>query len=92
MLAGESPCSKSGRASVGVSREHELFSLPGLWRCASYFGHGGAAELAVELNLPLLAEIPLEPLIREDSDSGLPAVLDPNSDTRRFLWPGSGGQ
>ena len=50
------------------------------------FGHGGAAELAVELNLPLLAEIPLEPLIREDIDSGLPAVLDPNSDTRRAFY------
>lgn len=47
------------------------------------FGQGGAVNLAAELNLPLLAEIPLEPLVREDADSGFPAALDPNSHTRR---------
>jgi len=59
------------------------------FRCSScgdvhhIFGHGGAARLAADLELPLLAEIPLEPLIREDSDNGLPAVLDPQSGSQR---------
>jgi len=43
------------------------------------FGHGGVARLAAELDLPVLAEIPIVPLICEDGDSGLPAVLDPES-------------
>ena len=40
------------------------------------FGEGGAAKLAAELNIPLLAQIPLVQGIRESGDRGLPAALD----------------
>ncbi|MCB0483011.1 MAG: Mrp/NBP35 family ATP-binding protein [Flavobacteriales bacterium] len=39
------------------------------------FGKEGAARLAEELNLPLLAQIPLVQSVRESSDIGRPAVL-----------------
>ena len=39
------------------------------------FGEGGAQQLAQQLNLPLLAEIPLVQSVREAADAGRPAVL-----------------
>ena len=39
------------------------------------FGEGGAQQLAQQLNLPVLAEIPLVQSVREASDAGRPAVL-----------------
>ena len=39
------------------------------------FGEGGAQQLAQQLNLPVLAEIPLVQSVREAADVGRPAVL-----------------
>ncbi|HNR54442.1 MAG TPA: Mrp/NBP35 family ATP-binding protein [Flavobacteriales bacterium] len=39
------------------------------------FGQGGASALAAELNVPLLAEVPLVQSIREAGDVGRPAVM-----------------
>lgn len=39
------------------------------------FGNGGGRSLSEELNVPLLAEIPLVQSIREGADAGLPIVL-----------------
>lgn len=39
------------------------------------FTHGGARTMAMESDLPFLAEIPLEPHVREGSDGGKPSVL-----------------
>ena len=39
------------------------------------FGEGGAQQLAQQLNLPVLAEIPLVQSVREAADLGRPAVL-----------------
>ena len=41
------------------------------------FGKDGAAELAAELGVPLLGQIPIVQSIRECGDSGSPAALDP---------------
>ena len=55
------------------------------------FGHGGGKRVSEQLthalgyDVPLLAQLPLEPEIREIDDSGRPAVLDPSgklADTR----------
>jgi len=43
------------------------------------FGHGGAREAARRLGLPFLGEIPLDPVIRVQSDAGKPAALDGES-------------
>lgn len=48
-------------------------------RCAhgdklEVFGHGGGAELASSLGVPLLGQIPLESEVREGSDTGHPIV------------------
>ena len=43
------------------------------------FGNGGCKALADELQVPLLAQIPLIQDVCEGGDNGLPAVLDPAS-------------
>jgi ATP-binding protein involved in chromosome partitioning len=40
------------------------------------FGKGGAAHLAEEMNVPVLAEVPLQQTLREGGDSGKPIVLE----------------
>jgi ATP-binding protein involved in chromosome partitioning len=50
------------------------------------FGRGGGAALAEELGVPLLAEIPLDPRLREQGDLGTPLVTaDPASPTSRAI-------
>jgi ATP-binding protein involved in chromosome partitioning len=39
------------------------------------FGHGGGRQLAEDMHLPLLCEIPLDPQVREAGDSGTPTTL-----------------
>ena len=45
------------------------------------FGHGGVAEEAQKIGVPLLGEIPLNLSIRQAADSGTPiSILEPDSD------------
>jgi ATP-binding protein involved in chromosome partitioning len=44
------------------------------------FGKDGVKDLSEELNLPLLAQIPLVQSVREAADIGRPAVLQDNTD------------
>jgi len=50
------------------------------------FGHGGGERLAIELGIPLLASIPLDPRLRESGDAGEPLVSsDGDSLTARAI-------
>ncbi|MCB0718142.1 MAG: Mrp/NBP35 family ATP-binding protein [Bacteroidetes bacterium] len=50
------------------------------------FGKGGASALATELDVPLLAELPIEPKLMEASDSGSPYVSElPDSETSKIF-------
>jgi ATP-binding protein involved in chromosome partitioning len=50
------------------------------------FGEGGGEQLAEELDVPLLAQIPLTMALREHSDTGLPVVLaDPDDPAAQAL-------
>ena len=44
------------------------------------FGSGGGEELAGDLEVPLLAKIPLVPELREGSDTGAPIAADPTTE------------
>lgn len=56
------------------------------------FGQGGGAALAQQLEVPLLAQIPLDPTIREGSDAGLPVVMSaPNSPAGRAFQQAAEG-
>ena len=43
------------------------------------FGRDGAKQLAEEMQVPLLAQIPLVQSVCESGDAGTPAVLNPDS-------------
>ncbi len=46
------------------------------------FGSGGGAELAAELGVPLLAQLPLVPALRQGGDDGRPiTAVDPESES-----------
>ena len=45
------------------------------------FGREGVKQLAEEMNIPLLAQIPLVQSVCESGDEGTPAVLDPSTPT-----------
>jgi len=48
------------------------------------FGSGGGAELAAELDVPLLAQLPLVTALRAGGDEGKPiAAVEPDSETGR---------
>jgi ATP-binding protein involved in chromosome partitioning len=50
------------------------------------FGEGGGEQLAQELDVPLLAKIPITMALREQADSGLPVVLsDPDDPAAQAL-------
>jgi ATP-binding protein involved in chromosome partitioning len=50
------------------------------------FGSGGGAALAAELGVPLLAEVPLDPRLREQGDAGEPLVAaDPDAPSARAI-------
>lgn len=49
------------------------------------FGKEGVKNLAEELNVPLLAQIPLVQSIRENADAGKPSVLETDSLTAQIM-------
>jgi ATP-binding protein involved in chromosome partitioning len=56
------------------------------------FGEGGGAMLAEELDVPLLAKIPLTMALREQSDAGVPVVFsDPDDPAAQALAQGARG-
>jgi ATP-binding protein involved in chromosome partitioning len=56
------------------------------------FGEGGGQHLAEELDVPLLAKVPLTMALREQSDAGIPLVLsDPDDPAAQALRHGARG-
>jgi ATP-binding protein involved in chromosome partitioning len=67
----------------GVVENMSFFEAPDGSRY-ELFGSGGGAALAASLGVPLLARIPLVPLVREGADEGRPAALvDPEGPVAR---------
>ena len=63
---------------AGVIENMSGFQAPTGERYA-IFGEGGGTELAEELDVPLLARVPLTMPLREHADGGVPLVIeDPN--------------
>jgi ATP-binding protein involved in chromosome partitioning len=56
------------------------------------FGEGGGQLLAEELEVPLIAKVPLTMGLREQSDAGLPVVIsDPDDPAAQALYHGARG-
>src|SRR5271166_2277137 len=64
---------------AGVVENMSSFTTPSGERFA-IFGEGGGSELAEELDVPLLGRVPLTMPLREQSDGGVPLVIDDPDD------------
>jgi ATP-binding protein involved in chromosome partitioning len=75
----------------GVIENMSGFVTPGGERF-QIFGEGGGQLLAAELDVPLLAKIPLTMPLREQSDAGVPLVFaDPDDPAAQALRQGARG-
>ena len=62
---------------LGMVENMAFFTPPDMPDKKYYiFGKCGAAHLAEEMNVPVLAEVPLQQTLREGGDSGKPIVLE----------------
>ncbi|MFB3132721.1 MAG: Mrp/NBP35 family ATP-binding protein [Rhodothermales bacterium] len=61
---------------LGIVENMAYFTPPDLPDRKYYlFGEGGARHLADEIGVPLLGEIPLEQILRETGDAGIPVMV-----------------
>jgi len=64
----------------GIVENMSYFECPNCGHRSEIFSHGGAHREADRLEVDFLGEVPLDPAIRETSDSGKPIVVsDPAS-------------
>jgi ATP-binding protein involved in chromosome partitioning len=61
---------------LGIIENMSTYVCPQCGHREEIFGHGGAREAAKKLGFAFLGEIPLDPSIRVQSDSGKPVALD----------------
>jgi len=60
---------------LGVVENMSYFCCPNCGHRSEIFAHGGARDCAEQYGVDFLAEIPLDPVIRETSDAGRPIVI-----------------
>ena len=70
----------------GVIENMSQLVCPACGTHSSLFGSGGGTQLAEELGVPLLGQVPLDLALREAGDSGVPVVVSaPDSPSARAL-------
>jgi ATP-binding protein involved in chromosome partitioning len=60
---------------IGVVENMSWFICPHCGEREAIFGEGGGQEAAGHLNVPLMAQVPLMPAMREGGDTGAPIVI-----------------
>jgi ATP-binding protein involved in chromosome partitioning len=70
---------------LGVIENMSYFLCPHCGTRSDIFDHGGARREAERLRVPFLGEVPLNMIVREKSDSGLPVVAtEPDSECAKI--------
>lgn len=64
---------------LGIIENMSAFVCPDCGSEHDVFGKGGGEEFANEVEMPFLGNIPLDPQVREGTESGDPIVMDPDS-------------
>lgn len=73
--------------TLGVVENMSHFECTSCGAVHHIFNKGGAAQLAKDLDVPLLGEVPLEISTRESGDTGRPEVLaNPNSQASQVFF------
>jgi ATP-binding protein involved in chromosome partitioning len=71
---------------LGVVENMSYFENPETGKPIAVFGSGGGQQLANEVDVPLLGQIPIDPRIVEGGDTGRPIVVsEPTSPAARAL-------
>jgi len=71
---------------LGIVENMSYFVCPDTGKQYDIFGSGGGQRVADQFDLPLLAQVPIEPRIREGGDTGKPLMLQTaDSETRRVF-------
>ncbi len=71
---------------IGIVENMSWFECPHCGKPSPIFGSGGGERLAKEVELPLLAQVPLAPRVMEGGDRGTPIIVsDPDSSAARAL-------
>jgi ATP-binding protein involved in chromosome partitioning len=71
---------------LGIVENMSYFLCGHCGKPTALFGSGGGKELADELNLPFLGEIPIWPAVRAGGDEGVPIVIaEPESPAAKAL-------
>jgi ATP-binding protein involved in chromosome partitioning len=71
---------------LGIVENMSYFLCPDNGKRYDIFGTGGGERVARQFELPLLAQIPIEPQLREGGDTGRPLMLHgENSATRQIF-------
>jgi ATP-binding protein involved in chromosome partitioning len=74
---------------LGIIENMSFFVPPDLPEKKYYiFGKDGAKKLSLELNIPLLGEIPFNITMQENSDKGNPIILDENANYQKEILNG----
>ena len=75
-----------GTPVLGIVENMSSFRCPGCGDEHELYGSGGGASIAAEYDVPLLAEIPMDPEIRSGSDADKPVtVLQGTAAADRFI-------
>jgi ATP-binding protein involved in chromosome partitioning len=61
---------------LGVIENMSYFIAPDTGKKYDIFGNGGGSKMAVELDVPFLGGIPIDPRIRIGGDNGIPVLFD----------------
>jgi ATP-binding protein involved in chromosome partitioning len=75
-LRGAKMFMRVGVPVLGIVENMSWFECPHCGKPTAIFGSGGGQKLADELELPLLAQIPLYPRVLEGGEAGRPIVLE----------------
>ncbi len=71
---------------LGIVENMSYFVCPRCGHREHIFGEGGAHQLAEEVGIPLLGQLPLDPLLQRASDEGIPVVEHPAGTHLRELF------
>jgi ATP-binding protein involved in chromosome partitioning len=85
-LRGAKMFERVGVPVLGVVENMSYLECAHCGKPTSLFGAGGGQRLAAEIDVPLLAQIPLHPRVVEGGDTGRPVVVaEPNTSAGRAL-------
>ena len=85
-LRGVKMFQRVGVPVLGIIENMSWLECPHCGKPSPIFGSGGGEQLATEVELPLLGQIPLYPPVQEGGDAGVPIVTsEPRSSAGRAL-------